>query len=197
MKVRRILSLGQSGALLPYALGRFATVRRLYSRLNGLRYPLDRRQAKVAIRDPIFPQVDVIQAVRDLRQDAVAFNFDLPATIVNEICTFAAESLCKSSGFEGHRPFREIESGQTAEGQRLAMAEVLHPLDCAAIRQVVESQALRQTCMRYLGYQPPKADIRLFWSFVSNLTEQERRQQFQTIDYHVDIRAPRKILVAP
>lgn len=187
MNVRRILSLAQSGALLPYALGRFATIRRLYSRLNGLRYPLDRRQNKLAINDPIFPQVDVNQAVQELRRDAVAFRFDLPAAIVNEICAFAREGLCKSSGFQGHRPFLEIESGQTAEGQRLAMAEVIQPLDCAAIRKVVESQALRQTCMRYLGYQPPKADIRLFWSFVSNLTENERRQQFQTIDYHVDI----------
>jgi hypothetical protein len=187
MNVRRILSLAQSGALLPYALGRFATIRRLYSRLNGLRYPLDRRQNKLAINDSIFPQVDVNQAVQELRRDAVAFRFDLPAAIVNEICTFAREGLCKSSGFQGHRPFLEIESGQTAEGQRLAMAEVIQPLDCAAIRRVVESQALRQTCMRYLGYQPPKADIRLFWSFVSNLTENERRQQFQTIDYHVDI----------
>lgn len=187
MNVRRILSLAQSGALLPYALGRFATIRRLYSRLNGLRYPLDRRQNKLAINDPIFPQVDVSQAVQELRRDAVAFRFDLPAAIVDEICTFAREGLCKSSGFQGYRPFQEIASGETAEGQRLAMAEVIQPLDCAAIRRVVDSQALRQTCMRYLGYQPPKADIRLFWSFVSNLTEDERRRQFQTIDYHVDI----------
>lgn len=187
MNIRRIFDLARSGALLPYAFGRFATVRRLYSRLNGLRYPLDRGLAKTAIHDPIFPEIDVNQAVQELRRDAVAFRFDLPAAVVSDILAFAREGLCKSSGFQGHRPFQEIASGETAEGQRLAMAEVIQPLDCAAIRRVVDSQALRQTCMRYLGYQPPKADIRLFWSFVSNLTEDERRRQFQTIDYHVDI----------
>jgi hypothetical protein len=187
MNLRRILSLAQSGALLPYALGRFATVRRLYSRLNGLRHPLDRRESLAALQDPIFPQVDVSRAVQELRRDAVAFQFDLPTPIVEEIHDFARRGQCKSSGFQGHRPFPAIASGQTSEGQRLAMAEVINPLECDAIRRIVESQALRQTCMRYLGYQPPKADIRLFWSFVSNLSENERRQQFQTIDYHVDI----------
>lgn len=187
MNVRRILSLAQSGALLPYALGRFATVRKVYSRLNGLRYPLDRRTSRGPVSDPIFPAVDVGRAVQELREDAVAFRFDLPTPLVDEIHDFARRGLCKSSGFQGHRPFEEIASGQTIEGQRLAMAEVINPLGCDAIRRIVESEALRQTCMRYLGYQPPKADIRLFWSFVSNLSENERRQQFQTIDYHVDI----------
>jgi hypothetical protein len=187
MNVRRILSLAQSGALLPYALGRFATVRKVYSRLNGLRYPLDRRTSRGPVNDPIFPAVDVGRAVQELREDAVAFRFDLPSPLVDEIHDFARRGLCKSSGFQGHRPFEEIASGQTIEGQRLAMAEVINPLGCDAIRRIVESEALRQTCMRYLGYQPPKADIRLFWSFVSNLSENERRQQFQTIDYHVDI----------
>lgn len=187
MNVRRILSLAQSGALLPYALGRFATVRKVYSRLNGLRYPLDRRTSRGPVSDPIFPAVDVGRAVQELREDAVAFRFDLPTPLVDEIHNFARRGLCKSSGFQGHRPFEEIASGQTIEGQRLAMAEVINPLGCDAIRRIVESEALRQTCMRYLGYQPPKADIRLFWSFVSNLSENERRQQFQTIDYHVDI----------
>ncbi len=187
MNVRRILSLAQSGALLPYALGRFATVRKVYSRLNGLRYPLDRRTSRGPVNDPIFPAVDVVRAVQELREDAVAFRFDLPTPLVDEIHDFARRGLCKSSGFQGHRPFEEIASGQTIEGQRLAMAEVINPLGCDAIRRIVESEALRQTCMRYLGYQPPKADIRLFWSFVSNLSENERRQQFQTIDYHVDI----------
>jgi hypothetical protein len=187
MNLRRIVSLVQSGALLPYALGRFATVRRWYSHLNGLRYPLGRRDHLSPVNDPIFPEVDVSRAVEELRRDAVAFRFDLPTPMVEEIVNFARRGLCKSSGFQGHRPFEVIASGQTAEGQRLAMAEVIEPLECKAIRTIVESQALRQTCMRYLGYQPPKADIRLFWSFVSNLTETERRQQFQTIDYHVDI----------
>ena len=187
MNVRRILSLAQSGALLPYALGRFATVRKVYSRLNGLRYPLDRRTSRGPVSDPIFPAVDVGRAVQELREDAVAFRFDLPTPLVDEIYNFARRGLCKSSGFQGHRHFEEIASGQTIEGQRLAMAEVINPLGCDAIRRIVESEALRQTCMRYLGYQPPKADIRLFWSFVSNLSENERRQQFQTIDYHVDI----------
>lgn len=187
MNPRRIVSLVQSGALLPYALGRFATVRKVYSRLNSLRYPLNRQTSRGAVNDPLFPGVDVSQAVQELREDAVAFRFNLPTPLVDEIHDFARRGLCKSSGFQGHRPFLEIATGQTAEGQRLAMAEVINPLECDAIRRIVESQALRQTCMRYLGYQPPKADIRLFWSFVSNLSENERRQQFQTIDYHVDI----------
>jgi ectoine hydroxylase-related dioxygenase (phytanoyl-CoA dioxygenase family) len=40
---------------------------------------------------------------------------------------------------------------------------------------------------RYLGYTPNRADIWMFWSFAGTLTDDERRNVGQTIDYHFDV----------
>jgi hypothetical protein len=167
-----------------YALGRFYTVRRAYAAISRLRWPPSLPETQ---RAPIFEPGLVDAAVRSLNAEGVAVGFDLPAGIVAKIREYAERSTCRRSGDRRQFAFHEVKNGQLADGKPVVLGMVDNPRDCPEIRSLCADPTLLAVASQYLGYRPQHAEPRLYWSFVCNVTREDRLAQWQTIDYHFDV----------
>lgn len=70
---------------------------------------------------------------------------------------------------------------------KIATADVENPLTIEEVYKLRYDSYLLDVSSQYLGYVPTNCDVKLWWSFADNLSLEERRRQFQTIDYHYDI----------
>jgi len=178
---------------LHYALGRFETVRRGYSALRRLA-PRPRQSpsswpppAPVVLPTTLFPDVTTEATVAALKRDSVAFGFDLPPAVVREIVDFAESTPVLSRGHD--HPFlrAEVRQGRLPDGAPVVLALVPDPMECAPIRRICRDPALLDSVTGFLGYRPSKIIPRLFWSFVTDVSDDERRRLGQTIDWHFDV----------
>ena len=70
---------------------------------------------------------------------------------------------------------------------KIATADVEQPLKIEEVYKLRYDSYLLEVASQYLGYFPTNCDVKLWWSFADDLSLEERRSQFQTIDYHYDI----------
>jgi hypothetical protein len=167
-----------------YALGRFYCVRRAYGVISGLRWPPSPPQTQAV---PIFEQAPVDVAVRSLQADGVAFGFDLPAGIVAEIREYAEQSPCRRSGDRREFAFAEVTKGRLSDGRPVVLGMVHNPQACPTIDRLCADPTLLVVASQYLGYRPQRIEPRLYWSFVCDVTREDRLAQWQTVDYHFDV----------
>lgn len=176
---------------LHYALGRFETVRRSYSALRRMR-PKARNASwppplAMTLPATLFPLVRPHEVREALRRDSIAFGFDLPLDSVRDILEFAETTPIRTRGDD--RLFRrsDVRDGRLDDGTPVVLAMAPQPFDCATIRRVCRDPALLGAVSDFLGYAPKKIIPRLFWSFVTDATDEERRRLGQTIDWHFDV----------
>jgi hypothetical protein len=167
-----------------FALGRFYSVRRAYGVISGLRWPPSLPETQVI---PIFEQGLVGAALRSLHADGVAPGFDLPAGIVAEIREYAERSICRRSGDQRQFTFDEVTRGRLPDGKPVVLGFVDNPRDCPEIDRLCADPTLLAVASQYLGYRPQQVEPRLYWSFVCDVTREDRLAQWQTVDYHFDV----------
>lgn len=178
---------------LHYALGRFETVRRGYSALRRLtprsaaRPPAGPPLPLPALPNSLFVGVTPDSALRDLRRDSIALGFDLPPSTVAELVAFATNSPIRMRGGERFFHRHEVVDGRLDDGTPVVLATVPDPLDCTAVRRVCRDPLLMDSAAAFLGFRPSKIIPRLFWSFVADVSDDERRRLGQTIDWHYDV----------
>jgi hypothetical protein len=167
-----------------YFFGRFYTFRKTYSLYKSIVAPISRAAHS---SDSLF-DVNTVQIVNDLEQNAVGFGFNLPTHIVNKISDFARNApLVRWDGNTSDIFFyKDVIDGKVATG-KVALAEVQNKEQLPELFQIAQDPKLLETARQYLGYQNLQTDIRLFWSFVANFTEAERLQMNQTVKYHFDV----------
>jgi hypothetical protein len=180
--IRRIRRDGK--AVVPYALGRFHSVRRVYAVQQRLAHgarPQDLQQS-------IFPAVDVAKAVESIRKDSVFQPVTLPPEIVQELRTHAETAPLRSFDLEGREFFlKDVQNGHLSDGTVITWAHVKHIQDHPLANRVAFDPKVLEVITRYFGYTPTRADIWMFWSFAGGLTNEDRRKAGQTIDYHFDV----------
>lgn len=188
MNIRSILRKLARGEF-HYALGRFYMVRQLYGRLIGagqaLTLPKTGDSSHAA--ETMFSGISRDEAVRAIARDSVAFGFDLSRESVEAIRAYALEQPCQRWGHSESFYYRDIVNGRLPDGTPVALAGVVEPLGCPVIARIVKDPVLLDIVTEYLGYRPQSSDVRLFWSVVSPVSDEERRALFQTIDYHFDV----------
>ncbi|WP_448189623.1 hypothetical protein [Azospirillum sp. sgz301742] len=169
-----------------YALGRFGTVRRGYSLMRGLSRR-DEPPLPPASPPTLFPKIDASEAARTVQRDSVAFGFDLPAPLVEELNAFARAAALYDRGLP--RPFHhdEVTDGRLSDGTPVVLGLIPEPRQCAGVRRICGDPVLLEAITDCLGYRPTKLIPRLFWSFATAMDEDERRRRGQTIDWHFDV----------
>ncbi|CAO3413735.1 hypothetical protein [Azospirillum doebereinerae] len=178
---------------LHYALGRFETVRRGYSALRRLtprsaaRSPAGPPLSLPLLPNSLFVGVTPERALADLRRDSIALGFDLPPSTVAELVGFATDSPLKTRGNDRLFHRHEVVNGRLPDGTPVVLATVPDPLDATAVRRVCRDPVLMDSAAAFLGFRPGKIIPRLFWSFVTDVTDEERRRLGQTIDWHYDV----------
>jgi hypothetical protein len=174
-----------------YVLGRFRTVRVSYSGLQRFRRAVRRvPPPEIAGRPTLFPNTDVDQVIRTIREEAVFVGLKLPADTIAEIEAFGrSEPLHARNDPDGPTfGYSEVVRGKSADGRQVPLGGVRDPSRCPAVRQVVEDPVLRAIVVKYLGYEPSRVTTILGWSFASDFTDEERRRlKHHVIDYHYDV----------
>lgn len=176
---------------LHYALGRFEAVRRSYSALRRI-VPKPRHATwppplNMTLPATLFPLVRTHEVRDTMRRDSIAFGFDLPADTVQDILDFAETTPIGTRGDDRLFWRSDVQGGRLADGTPVVLAMAPQPSDCVAIRRVCRDPALLAAVTDFLGYAPTKTIPRLFWSFVTDATDEERRRLGQTIDWHYDV----------
>jgi hypothetical protein len=69
------------------------------------------------------------------------------------------------------------------------MGFVINPRECSAIERICNDKRLRDLVTQHLGYRPRSEDIdvRLWWSFVTDLDNNLRASSGQTVHYHYHV----------
>ncbi|MBP2228133.1 hypothetical protein J2847_001415 [Azospirillum agricola] len=178
---------------LHYALGRFETVRRGYSALRRLsprstsRPPAGPPIPLPQLPTSLFTGVTPERALADLRRDSIALGFNLPPALVAELVEFATSSPLRMRGADRLFLRHEVVGGTLDGTTPVVIGTVPDPLDCTAVRRVCRDPVLMQSAGAFLGFRPTKIIPRLFWSFVTDVSDEERRRLGQTIDWHFDV----------
>ncbi len=176
---------------LHYALGRFESIRKGYSALRRLGPGGARRRTRPPPALPVpaspFGGVRTEESLAALKRDSIAFGFDLPPSIVQEIVAFARSTPIRTRGSDRLFLKEEVCQGRLPDGATAVLALAPEPMDCAAVRRLCRDPVLLETVTGFLGYRPGKIIPRLFWSFVTDASDDQRRRLGQTIDWHFDV----------
>ncbi|HYH19039.1 MAG TPA: hypothetical protein VD995_10515 [Azospirillum sp.] len=170
-----------------YALGRFESVRRGYSLLCALVQNAEEPAVAPAALPTLFPRVSIDNALAAIRRDSVSFGFDLPPDVLAGIQHFADTAECRERGREQTFRRADVVRGRLADGTPLVHGLIDNPMRCAAVRRVCEDPVLVEAAGRFLGYRVRRVLPRVFWSFASGVSDDERRRRGQTIDWHFDV----------
>lgn len=135
----------------------------------------------------VFDAAQAPRAVADLRAHGFHAGLTLPARLVDQITLHAEQSRCFRLLHDPERfLIGEVTNGRSPQGGIVAVADVEAP-NCPATLQVAGDATLVGIVRAYLGYPPSRVAIRLYWSPTADLSDNERRWNGQTIDYHYDI----------
>jgi len=111
----------------------------------------------------------------------------LPSGAVSQLRRHAEESFCTTG--QGSREtflIGDVQAGRLPSGSPVAIADV-DLMDCTVAADVAGDPTLVDIVRRFFGYMPARVAVRLYWSPCSTLSDDERRWNGQTIDYHYDI----------
>lgn len=171
-------------------LGRFNTVRKTYSLLQGRYQSLNQSSYKKRLHlreKSLFLNISPEKCAQEIRHQSVAFGLQLPPDKVAEISQYAHQNLLYEPGFEGEFKVEEVHRGYLPNGRAVMRGLVQHPEHCPAIEQVAQDPILMAIARQYLGYWPTKVTRHLTWTFVSSLPESEQRDRFLPLSYHYDV----------
>ena len=171
-----------------YIFGRFQTVRAMYGVMRRVTdAPF---KASADSRETLFPGIDIPRAVQAIRDEAVFEGFNLPASSVAAIKSFALKeplhAIYDPNGPTFH--YSDVARGVAADGRPMPIGGIRDPARCPAVQAIINDPVLRSIIRDYLGHEPRKLVTILDWSFGSAMSDEERRQfKHVVIDYHYDV----------
>lgn len=172
-------------ALLPYAVGRFHTVRTLYSAQSRL----IRGQKKLAVADTIFPDVDIAKAITDIRKNAVHLPVTLPPEVVGELRSIAetAQLEARTVDVKHYFHYADVHQAHLPGGELVLMGRVSNIEQFPIVNRIAADPVALSVMTGYLGYTPTKWEARMFWSFASDAALAARKKAGQTTEFHFDV----------
>ncbi|MEA5516919.1 phytanoyl-CoA dioxygenase family protein [Nodularia sp. UHCC 0506] len=184
--IRKILT-GKIG----YIFGRFYLCRLYYSkfkRIKQLFFSKNKIDTSLNFDTQILnnSHIDIEEISSHIRHDSYYAGLELNQQSVTSIVSAAKTKNLIVSANGLSFQYSEYQD-KIKPHHKIATAEVGKPLEIKEVYQLRYDSYLLQIASQYLGYFPTNCDVKLWWSFADNLSLEERRRQFQTIDYHYDI----------
>lgn len=135
----------------------------------------------------VFGALVASDAAAKLRERGYHVGVRMPLHLVAELRRHAEENYCWRDPKDSERfLIRDVQGGHSPLGKPVAIADT-DADSCRATALVAGDASLVDAVRQYLGYNPTRVAARLFWSPPSGLSDDERRWNGQTIDYHYDI----------
>lgn len=171
-----------------FLFGRFHSVRQLYSAYMAV---VDGPPIRTTKSSWLFPNINVRDAVKDIRKEAVHVgNLRLPRPLIEEIVAFSKAASLHPVRDPNGKTFKydEVRRGSCQDGRRVPIGGVPNPESCSAVMEIINDAALRAIVREYLGYEPKKRVTILDWTFATDFTREEcRGLNYFVTDYHYDI----------
>lgn len=172
-------------SLMPYALGRFHTVRTLYSAQSRIL----RGQKTHDTSKSMFPDIDMKRALVSLQETAVYTPVMLPVDVVAALRQIAETAELDGMSKAGKQFFRytDVKDARLPNGELVLMGRVIDATKFPITNLVAGDPTVLSVMSGYLGYTPTKWDINLFWSFASDAALEARKIATQTTEFHFDV----------
>ncbi|MBV6621624.1 MAG: phytanoyl-CoA dioxygenase family protein [Rivularia sp. (in: Bacteria)] len=145
-------------------------------------------QLSLTNKDSIFPQINIDEAVTQLKKEGFYLNLQLPKKIVREIVEFAKNTACYGNrksqlGFYYHQ--RAEAEAQLKKNIKVGCYFNTAEL-CPAISKLQNDSQLLAIAAKYLEKEPIHQGNQLWWSFAGESSDWERRQNAQMFHYDLD-----------
>ena len=177
-----------------YVLGRFATVRDAYSGLNGLKdvvvrttplrmgdlYKPATSTLDVARSGHVLSSRSAAEQVEERRRESYSLGPQLDGAALATLQDEARKLPL-------HVDDKTVGTYTTLSRGKIAIATVQDSSKLPMIRAIAGDEFLYQAASAFLGYRPRQVSSWLFWSLANQLTADQRRAAYQTIDYHYDV----------
>lgn len=179
-----------------YALGRFATVRDVYSALNGLKdvvvrttplrigdlYKPANSTVEVARSAHVIASRSAAVQVEEMRRQAYS-----PGPQLDGAALATLQEQARSLPLHvNDKPVGHYTALSESRG-KFAIVTVQDSSRLAMIREIAGDAFLYEAASLFLGYRPRQVSSWLFWSLANRLSAEQRRDAAQTIDYHYDV----------
>jgi len=116
------------------------------------------------IRDGLPP----VAVSKKLAVDGYFSGFRIPASLVDEIKTFAETESCRRFGFDDPEtdcfPVQLARGGRLPDGRLVSVANVNAPQRCAAVQRLALDPSIIDIFRRRYGYRPRRVHERLYWN---------------------------------
>jgi hypothetical protein len=137
----------------------------------------------------LFSSPSVEQALAALRSDSYADGFVLPKAWLDEFLALAPQFV--ATDVRSNRSFKlhEVNNARLADGTPVALAFVggLDQLEC--VQRLMQDERLLSIAEGYFGYRIRVRRVLLYCSFAGEFSLEDRRQAYQTVEYHFDVDA--------
>ncbi len=177
-----------------YVLGRFATVRDAYSGLNGLKdvvvrttplrmgdlYKPATSTLDVARSGHVLSSRSAAEQVEEMRRESYSLGPMLDGAALATLQDDARKLPL-------HVDDKTVGTYTTLSRGKIAIATVQDSSKLPMIRAIAGDEFLYQAAAAFLGYRPRQVSSWLFWSLANQLSADQRRAAYQTIDYHYDV----------
>lgn len=175
---------------LHHTIGRFLTVRKMYSFIQQINQNFNNEIEKQFIKaekESIFTQNSADEYVTKIRQESVSFGLQLPDSLITQIYEYAQITACKEPHYQEEFFAKEIENGRLYGGRHVLRALVNNPMNCEAIANISQDPLLVEVVKKYLGYYPTQIIAHLTWSFASEMPYSEQKKIYPPLNYHYDV----------
>jgi hypothetical protein len=141
-----------------------------------------------------FPALPYQTALMALRCEGVWAGLSLSPSCVSQIAQFARHAPCRLPRDNGERfAFAEVDQGCTPSGTPAPLVEVDELQRCTVIAELARDAGLLEAARRYLGFQPRRVQLRLYWSPLAQMQRSQRHAGGQTVDFHFDVEVSRSL----
>ncbi|WP_428682622.1 hypothetical protein [Reyranella sp.] len=177
-----------------YLLGRFAIIRDAYSGLKGLKdfvvqtpplligdlYKPATTAVDVAYSGHVLPSRSPAEQVEEMKVKSYSLGPQLDSAAL-------AMLQDEAQKLPLHVDDKTVGTYSTLSREKIAIATVEDSSKLPLIRAIASDAFLYTAASLFLGYRPRQVSIWFFWSLANQLSADQRRAAYQTIDFHYDV----------
>jgi hypothetical protein len=123
--------------------------------------------------ESIFQEVNIDNAVKDLKKDGIHLGIRLPPDYVSELLKHVDHSICYGNrNYEFGFPYRHKTEAEEKYGQSFVRADYCNDvLNCPTVWKIAHDPKLREIAFEYLGGKPLYTGSLLWWLFAKKEEE--------------------------
>ena len=188
-KIASIISTYSLSKAIYFTLGRFYTIRRIFRLSRYIKSQLVLSSKNIQPLTDLVSSPPLEDSINSLRELGWCSGLVLSEIVVKELQNLMnyQKFTCASNSNEITFKLQEREKFESNYNFPICHARSIEPFDAEIYQSIKNDKVLVNISAFYFGYLPTNASIKLFASFSTNATIQERLAQKQPVYFHPDV----------